>query len=78
MRRLLGGQDTPESLWAIQKFDFVDGRFTHLSSAVMVAWASWSRLASAEGAESTEEDAGCEESGWVEGSDAAAGATSAC
>ena len=44
----------------------------------MVALASWSRLASAEGAESTEEDGGFDASGRVEGSDAAAGATSAC
>ena len=44
----------------------------------MVARASWSRLASAEGAESTEEDGGCEESGRVDGSDAVAGGTSAC
>lgn len=60
-----------------QIFDFVDGLFTHLSSAEMVAWASWRRLASAEGAESTEEDGWCEESGRVCGSDGAAGATSA-
>lgn len=45
----------------------------------MVAWASWSRLASAEGAESTEEDGGWVESGRVDGSnEVAAGATSAC
>lgn len=44
----------------------------------MVAWASWRRLASVEGVESTEEDGGCEESWRVSGSDAAAVATSAC
>ena len=69
----------PRVLELDQKFDFVDGLCTHLSSAVMVASASWSRLASTEGAESTEEDGGgCEFASVDDDGSDAAGATSAC
>lgn len=52
-----GAPNGRDLVFETQKFDLVNRRFTHLSSAEMVACASWRRLTSAVRSETAEEGA---------------------